>query len=769
MDIKKVKEIFDAQSSSVYEMLSGNGIAYQIPDYQRQYSWKKDNIIRLMEDVAFGINTLSQDQDAISFLGSIIVVSIKKTGDMPNSPLSIVDGQQRLSTIVLLLLVLHNKIRDFYLSLDRDMEHEALLYNEANKCLRRIHQCLYEDAGLNQDVYDLYPIITRDIDLWGNDEFTISYLSPIPALLHEYALHLNKNSSDSFTFDVSPDCDGIELLKERLEIISSKLDDMLYPSSEDSTPLINIDVLINDENVRRELLIEGDRFANITEGRTENDINMWNDCLSKNEEMLRLCALSTYLLQRVAVTKVEAKEKYAFDVFEALNTTGEPLTALETFKPKLINFINNLHDNKKAYSRSNAKVHFDEIEAYLASIGEDKKQAETQDLVVSFALYIKGDKILQHLSVQRKYLRDRFSSVDSEEKANNFVLGIRNITEYKNKFFKKPSIEDQLKGVAERELALTCLEFLRQAKKSLSVPIMSRYFYHATEIGNIEVFVQAVKAITAFTVLWRISHPNTNGIDSVYRELMSFGYRRKKKISDLGEISSPICFGLDPVNAIPDIAKLQLMLRNHLRAKDIGDFDSWFIKVKSMNVYNLPGPIAKMALLMSHHLTTSDDNGVLSKDGRPKHNDYLSLETWHSQRAESIEHVAPKNPDSGDTWDNGIYETSYLVNTLGNLTLLPKIENSIIGNKSWEEKKQFFDCFCKTSHSELDRTIESAESSGVILLTQKVKEKIKNGQYLGIVESIPKLDSWDKETIERRTDNLSTLLWEEAQSWLTNN
>ena len=42
-------------------------------------------------------------------------------------------------------------------------------------------------------------------------------------------------------------------------------------------------------------------------------------------------------MNRVQVVVVSAsKEEYAFDMFESLNTTGEPLTAFETFRPRVI-------------------------------------------------------------------------------------------------------------------------------------------------------------------------------------------------------------------------------------------------------------------------------------------------------------------------------------------------------------------------------------------------------------------------------------------------
>ncbi|TOB74013.1 GmrSD restriction endonuclease domain-containing protein, partial [Vibrio parahaemolyticus] len=76
MDIKKVKDIFDAKSECVFSLLASNGIAFQIPDYQRKYSWKEDNISRLIEDICYGVNNLHTDEESLTFLGTVIVTSI---------------------------------------------------------------------------------------------------------------------------------------------------------------------------------------------------------------------------------------------------------------------------------------------------------------------------------------------------------------------------------------------------------------------------------------------------------------------------------------------------------------------------------------------------------------------------------------------------------------------------------------------------------------------------------------------------------------------
>ena len=64
--------------------------------------------------------------------------------------------------------------------------------------------------------------------------------------------------------------------------------------------------------------------------------------IAKNSDssgLIRLILFSYYLMKSVILTRVETRDEgSAFDIFDSLNPTGEPLTALETFKPRVMRF-----------------------------------------------------------------------------------------------------------------------------------------------------------------------------------------------------------------------------------------------------------------------------------------------------------------------------------------------------------------------------------------------------------------------------------------------
>lgn len=80
---------------------------FVIPIYQRLYSWGKEQCKQLWDDI---IKIGGNDKMNGHFIGSILYVLDGNTHS--NNPLLIIDGQQRLTTITLLLIALRNHSSD---------------------------------------------------------------------------------------------------------------------------------------------------------------------------------------------------------------------------------------------------------------------------------------------------------------------------------------------------------------------------------------------------------------------------------------------------------------------------------------------------------------------------------------------------------------------------------------------------------------------------------------------------------------------------------
>ncbi len=74
---------------------------YQIPIYQRPYRWTEENCEKLLDDLFFNYE---DDRESDYFCGSLVLIAISE--DSKAKTYDVVDGQQRLSTFILLAKVL---------------------------------------------------------------------------------------------------------------------------------------------------------------------------------------------------------------------------------------------------------------------------------------------------------------------------------------------------------------------------------------------------------------------------------------------------------------------------------------------------------------------------------------------------------------------------------------------------------------------------------------------------------------------------------------
>ncbi|MGL2604519.1 GmrSD restriction endonuclease domain-containing protein [Helicobacter pylori] len=113
---------------------------FVIPIYQRLYSWKKEQCEQLWDDI---IKIGGNDKINGHFIGSILYVL---DGNTPSSPLLIIDGQQRLTTITLLLIALRNHSSDEVKILEKfsRKEIESYLINSDEKGDKKFRLILSE-------------------------------------------------------------------------------------------------------------------------------------------------------------------------------------------------------------------------------------------------------------------------------------------------------------------------------------------------------------------------------------------------------------------------------------------------------------------------------------------------------------------------------------------------------------------------------------------------------------------------------------------------
>lgn len=117
----------NVDQKTIYDLLSAKSSDFLIPDYQRPYAWDEEQCQTLWDDMfsfAFPDNDFSKfDEDEEYFLGSIVNFK-NDTGK-----LEVIDGQQRLTTIMLIMRAFYDKF-----TLKQD-ENSKLTRERIEKCI----------------------------------------------------------------------------------------------------------------------------------------------------------------------------------------------------------------------------------------------------------------------------------------------------------------------------------------------------------------------------------------------------------------------------------------------------------------------------------------------------------------------------------------------------------------------------------------------------------------------------------------------------------
>ncbi|MGN8376263.1 DUF262 domain-containing protein [Helicobacter pylori] len=102
---------------------------YQIPIYQRPYQWTEENCEKLLDDLFFNYE---DDRESDYFCGSLVLILISEDSKKAKT-YDIVDGQQRLSTFILLAKVLAALYSERLTEESKDYLQESLITKYGKK------------------------------------------------------------------------------------------------------------------------------------------------------------------------------------------------------------------------------------------------------------------------------------------------------------------------------------------------------------------------------------------------------------------------------------------------------------------------------------------------------------------------------------------------------------------------------------------------------------------------------------------------------------
>ena len=790
MDIDK---FFSTSSEPVLYFFNQQGLGYYIPFYQRKYSWDEENIEQLMDDICSGVSELLVDKETIHFMGTIILVeendrinNIKpqEPRALPTRIDNVIDGQQRISTIALLGCCLYQNIYRIKNKLTQDSNSETLIKEvkeAADEFLSNLLELFSFKMERGRPKYK--PIIIRGtLDGWtiqGHEDE--HYKSDISSYLAHFIKAIDITTTNLFSFPKpgkkSLVATNIKLIQEYLDKVIQAFQDNAhnYPPAWDIVEKIEQSELSELWGYEYPELFQ--RVQQYKQIETL-DRRQQNIC-----SLVQLFTFSSYLLKRCCFTVIKpVSQVRAFDMFQSLNATGTPLTAIETFKPLVVNIAD---DKDPGFKNSNFDKYFTKIEDLMERLqSASSKNQRTNEYLTLFSLTYEGKSLSKQFSTQRKWLIDKFqkgccsiagqeSSLTEKEK---FIWQMAAIAEYCKKIvYSQYNVTNFLPELnplneSQRKLAFFCLVYLKDANHKMAHTILSRFYalvisHQVTETDEDEneneqnniiphrEFAIACQVVAAFFTLWRSALPNT-GLDNIYRDLLQEKFSWQKG------------------NDLVTTELLKEHLKNALEEKGIGNKDNWKNKAINYLRYDNVQKVCKFVIFVTSNDTIPDplEPGLMKIGTSGSSISYLEPSKWFSEDFKSIEHIAPQTqkPDHQSTWDKDLYENDDY-EKIGNLTLLPTPINASASNKGWIEKWFYYKHLSETDPDKLTELKKEAEDENVKLDDSSIKllKKAKHAHHIKPIVELGITGEWNKAFVEKRTARICDLLWEEMYKWLS--
>ena len=384
------------------------GRLFRIPDYQRTYSWQRQQRTDLFED----INKLSKhpDLERHHFMSTIVCL---KTGQKEEidadefSVFSVVDGQQRLTTLIILLKSLSKK----------------LLHGDPSekKAANKLEELLVKESGrlillqTNHDNKSLFRNYLENGSIPDKAKSETSADKNMIDAFEECEKFIENNWQDSLI-------DLLKLIKNRLDFIFYVLED--EGSVHNTFEVLNSRGLDVDWLDKCKNVLMGIAFEKY-EQEARNDLN----------QELRECWSKIY--QTIGLNKVSGEEILKFAAtLEGDNTKSSIITPV-----KSIDFFRN-----KCNQNSKLILKYSELFLVIAKQLKEIKtnqRIEVINKIIQVRLLVITIKMNSQLSdKQKKSLLQTLENVsfrifglfrkDSRTKVGDYVVIARSIFELKN-------------------------------------------------------------------------------------------------------------------------------------------------------------------------------------------------------------------------------------------------------------------------------------------------------------------------------------------------
>lgn len=518
-DPYKVSQIFSNEKT----------IIYKIPKYQREYTWGQKEWGLLFNDII--------ENDYGYFLGSIICVD-KSVSAMGDVELEVIDGQQRITSLSLLLISLYEKLNVFKDKLDEDqitdlnnIKRELVIRSNSENIARLTPQIQNDNRN------DYFSLLCEKGLLADKERKNYAGLRRI---YKAYAYF--SNAVDKYIEELNPQNDNdkinalFELVKRfnsavlvSIEVETNKDAYMLFESLNNrGVPLSAIDLIKN-------LLISiSDR-----DGKAEECYTIWKKIISYlsddygvQERFFRQF-YNAYRDELNKPYKTEGKTKYALGYLATRTTLLDIYEKL--LKDDYISFLNRLEAEAKNYAILINNTTEDNYNEKLAEslLDLDRIQGAPSYILL---LYLLSNKSI--LNINDDIIKDII------EYLTKFFVR-RNITDYPNtrnltKIFM--DIVALIDGKSGREIYDVTVNYLKENSSSdeefekklngpvyLDNPDATRFLlcYYENKFKTNEIYTDLWERDNSNKYVWTIEHifPEGENIPQDWVDMIANGDR----------------------------------------------------------------------------------------------------------------------------------------------------------------------------------------------------------------------------------------------------
>lgn len=246
---------------------------FYIPSYQRPYAWQEPQCEQLIEDINLHMENFDDSSQDNYFFGAVLIA--QETGE--EHEVTLIDGQQRITTFMLLL-------KAILLKIDRELELQPTLDTDARRLVKRLN-------GLKEQIVTMLFNVSDD----EKDDFVDGLYYPS----EDRIKYLNHSISEKYASEMTTILLGRDFTSIKAKVYQ------IYRRQKDN------------------------RYTNYY----KNFRYFYNMCDDLN--VFKLINFANHFIDNCQVITITSyNTDQAINIFNSLNGTGVPLTPIEVIVSK---------------------------------------------------------------------------------------------------------------------------------------------------------------------------------------------------------------------------------------------------------------------------------------------------------------------------------------------------------------------------------------------------------------------------------------------------